>query len=346
MKTPVRLIVLSSVIFLVSVTWLSSGVIPSPGSESVPQLFSVASHVLKGEVVSVAEVGGDSTSLRHFVASVAVDRLYEGALSSRIISIRFERPAGTQCTVSPCISLKAGEYLLFFLTTSNDRYALAHAHFGKFAVSRMNAQSAVSGMPGLELDLIAGLRDADEKRRLINIELLGAMGGTAPVSALKDVISDSSPLVKIAAYTALLRLQEYSILADAAGLAGQFGDDPRILQLQDRMSLYISEIRDPKALPTLRIVARSQSDWVREAAIHALREMAAPESVPVFIAALDDPVKLIRYDAVLGLAAIEQKWELAPSVDVFERAESSYILAWKNWWLEAGALKYGAPRNP
>lgn len=341
---------IASAIICLLVTSAWSAVVPSPGSESVPLLFSSASLVFKGEVSSVAQVSvgrnasGESGPTR-FVATVLVDRLYKGDAPGGAVHIEFDRPSGAQCTVSPCLSLKAGDYALYFLTAADTQHRLIDKYFGMFNVSHLKGPSGVSGLRGLESDLSAGLGDPDEQRRLINIELLGAMGNEWPIGPLRQLLEAHNLITRLAAHVALLHLHDYTNLAEATSLMETSAGNPRLVQLQDRMSLYISEIRDSKAVPILKHLASSESDWVREAAVHALREMQSREAVPIFISALDDRVQLIRYDAVLALATIEKNWELAPSVDTFNANEERYISAWRLWWKAEGKQKYDKPSN-
>jgi HEAT repeat protein len=98
----------------------------------------------------------------------------------------------------------------------------------------------------------------------------------------------------------------------------------------------ISAIRDPARVPVLITFSHSQSDRLRESVIHALREIGNRTAEPVLVEALDDRVASIRYDAVLGLATVEGRWDLAPSVDTFAANEPKYVGAWKSWWLGIG----------
>jgi len=332
----------AALLTLVSTT--SATIVPSPGSENVSQLFASASLVFKGRVTAITRIGRlgpkpdeEVTTIDHFQATVFVDRVFKGELvQNETVYIDFDRPKGTYCNVAPCISFDVDEYDLFFLTKRNHGYALLGRYFGKFPVSRINDRALATGMIGLESNLVAGLSESDQKRLLTNIELLGAMQKISSTNPLQLLMNSQQPVIKAAALVALLRLGDYQYLSESRALMETPAEDTTLSILQDRISLYVEEVRDAKTIPDLIYLAGSRSDWLRQAAIHALREMSTTQAIPVFIAALDDPVQLIRYDAVLGLATLERNWDLAPSVETFGRSESKYISAWKAWWAENG----------
>lgn len=333
---------------------LSATIVPRPGSENVPQLFASASLVFKGKVEAVTKSGmpeqntnGQATAER-FTAAVRVDHVFKGELAvNETVYINFDRPTGTYCNVAPCISFAVDEYDLFFLTERNHSFELLDRYFGKFPVSMISAAAPVKGLAGLESDLAAGLSDSNERRLLTNIELLGAMQKIASTNPLKRLMNSPEPVIKAAALAALLHLHDYQYLSEARASMETTASDATLPMLQDRISLYVEDIRDPTTIPVLIYLAGSHSDLLRQAAIHALRETPSTQVVPLFVAALDDPVQLIRYDAVLGLATLEKNWDLAPSVDTFKHSESKYITAWKVWWAESGQGQNVAPApNP
>jgi hypothetical protein len=315
----------------------------------VRQLFSTASLVAKGEVLSVVEVdhkvgaaAATPARLDEFAAVVRIDRIYKGngEVPNTRITITFRRPPEPACTVTPCISLSKGDYDLFFLASKDDHFELIDRFFGKFVSSRLVGASDKQGLEQLETDLLTGLRDPNETVVLQHIELLGSLERVSSIAPLIDLSSSPDRKIQTAACIALTRLNEFSKLESCGRLFEQASDDPRMQMLQSRLSFYVAQVHDRSAIPGLLKIAHSQSDQLRESVIHALREMPSAETVPILVAALDDHVKLIRYDAVYGLASIEQNWDLAPSVSAFDRAEPKYINAWKTWWMETGRTKY------
>jgi hypothetical protein len=330
---------------------VAAGVRPVPGSESLPSLFNSASFVFAGKIVSVEPTGGtkgeNGEPAHHsFEASILVDRQYKGEGTAKTVKIIYNRPDDPACFVSQCESHFVGDDRLFLLVKRDDGYRLLDQFSGQFAISMLKAPHYRPGLPGLESDLIAGLHETDEGRLLTNIELIGGMEGIGSTSPLTELLkSNNDPDVQAATYLALLRLHNYRRLRESLAFAEENSKMPLALSFKGQICDWAAEIRDPTTVSTLVDFANSRSDRVREPAVHALREMASPQAVPVFIKKLDDPVQLIRYDAVLGLATVEKNWGLAPSGDAFAADETKYISAWKSWWARSGRTSYDGHRN-
>lgn len=310
---------------------LLAEVVPPPAS--VPKLFTAADVVLKGEIASVDRISqhagnwhGEPALLNTYEAIVFQDRLYKGTVGA--IRITFMRPTGTICNVSRCTWLSPGAYGLLFLTKTKGDYLLSNEIL---QVSRKNAAVAADGLSGLEADLIAGLKDNDGSRKLVNIELLGTMEDPEIPEKLSLQLPSAGNLTKIAIYAALLQLRDYRFLAEMRPFLELQSADPVISRFQGRLHSRISEVNDARTLAVLLQFARSRSDSLRQTAMRGLRNLESPESVPVLTQALDDRVQDIRYDAVFTLATIYKKWEWAPSYDAFRSNEAKYISAWKKW---------------
>jgi HEAT repeat protein len=230
---------------------------------------------------------------------------------------------------------------LFFLSRQGDSYQLLDPYFGVFPASRLKSGGYRPGIAGLEADLITGLRDTDTKRLLTNIELIGALGHVESVSPLLDLLANNSnKMVRGAIYATLLRLHDYGKLRESLDLVEGPAEDSADLATREQILDLVSEIHDPTTLQVLVGFSRSHSDRLRECVIHALRGIGAAQAVPIFVDALDDPVQMIRYDAVLGLATVVRDWSLAPSVEAFAANERKYIEAWKAWWVNSGRKTY------
>jgi hypothetical protein len=330
-------------------TILHAEIVPTAGTVSLPDLFDHASVIFAGEVVSVESKGkvnskwyGREVELEVFAATVAVDRLYKGESNGAVLRVIYHRPAGNVCTVSKCEMLTAGEYGLFFLQEQGDGYHMIEQIYEPFAVSRLKSAVHERGLARLESDLVAGLQDADENRLLTNVELIGALKHVSSVSPLLDLLSrNPSGVVRSAIYVALLRLQYIGKLRESLLFAeSSTTGSPAELRIKDQIFDLVGVVHDPTAVQVLIGFAHSQSDRLRESVIQALREIASPTAVPIFVEALDDRLKLIRYDAVLGLATVERNWDIAPSVDTFSANEAKYVDAWKSWWLNSGKELY------
>jgi len=324
---------------------VAAEVISPAGAESLPALMSQSAMVLTGDVVSVEEVPitpvgstKDYAPSRVFVAAVAINRIYKGQSDVRSIRIVYENPRGKSCFVSDCEKISPGEYYLFFLEKIGTEYRLLNPQYGKFPLSRLHAATQVMGLAGIEADLVAGLNENDPKRLVTTVELFGSLGHVSSTEPLRAALAHgggkSSPITQGAIYVSLFRLGDYSRLSESGAFIETTTHDPQVSLLQQQLCAQIAAIRELQTSPTLITFSRSSTDQLRESAVHALREMSATDAIPTFVAALDDPLQPVRYDAVLALATLEKNWDLAPSLQLFSENEIKYITAWKNWWLK------------
>jgi HEAT repeat protein len=228
--------------------------------------------------------------------------------------------------------LNKGERDLFFLTRDGSGYRLADDFFGKFSVSALRSNSNTTGIDRLREDLIAGLQDTATDKVLTSIDLLGSVGGGRSSSVMRELFPHSQLLRQAAIEASLLHMSDTSLLDRVEPIFQGDQRDPRLASLRYQIWYYISELKDPAATATLIKISKTNSDFLREAVIHALRENATPAAVPILISSLDDRVELIRYDSVLALATLEQRPELAPSLKTFRKGEGKYTGAWKAWW--------------
>ena len=336
--------VVVAAVFCAIVSFRSAQAVPVTDIDRLSPVFDAASLVFAGQVVSVqssgtlnGEWGGHSVKLDAFSATARVQRLYKGA-AGHTVTITFVRPPGNACTVSECEALSANDFGLFFLLENRDGYHLMTGTYGALPVSRLHSAENAEGLPGLEADLLEGLKDPEVDRVLENIQMIGGIGQLHSVPRLLALLEGTqNDDVRSSLYVTLLKLHQYGKLGDALAFA-QTMDTSSLVdsRFKYRIFDFVEAIHDPTTVPILLNFASSPSDRLRQSVIHALREIGSPEAVPAFVQALDDRVESVRYDAVLGLATIEKNWELAPSVDLFEKDEAKYIKAWKSWWTETG----------
>lgn len=321
-----------------------------PIPDSLPKLFDSSSVVLSGRVTKVEDNGARdaiwnarAVQLRTYIAEVLVEHVYKGEGSISRIQLRFERPDGNICSVSICEGANVGERDLFFLVNHDGSYQFISPTTGKFQISALSSSGTAGGLRRLKNDLAAGLDDGEATRRLINIRLLGAMQDPEYVPELLAALThESDPANRAAAYVSLLQLAGRQYLREALLEAQSPSSTQQEQAFKSNICDLVAQIRDPSAVEVLRDFAASKSDEARASAIHALRSLGSPETVPLFVRSLDDKVWSVRYDAVLALAFIEKNWELAPAVDTFRANEPKYISAWKSWWETEGKSHYAS----
>lgn len=169
---------------------------------------------------------------------------------------------------------------------------------------------------------------------------------------------------------ALIKLGEYSLLGAAIHFVERPTKDPDIRYWKVRITEAIGgigndQIRrvleaggdkqsaycpcktkvpfDRSVPPLLDSLLSSQNRDLRRAAAHALRGICDPSSVRFLVSALDNSDRDVQYDAMMGLAALEDfpADRPAPARNIFNEASARYLDAWKTWWTKTGKQKYG-----
>jgi len=124
---------------------------------------------------------------------------------------------------------------------------------------------------------------------------------------------------------------------------GDIGELPRVVRAlsnglathNERMwLLYVIgyDLKDPRSVPMLQPLLRSDDNSLREAAARALWHIADPAVLPSLARALGDPDDQVRFYAVRGCADIanEAAWG-GPSETEFHEHEEKYLEHWEAW---------------
>jgi HEAT repeat protein len=255
---------------------------------------------------------------------------------------------------SPYVVLRRGDYRLFFLKPQNDtsgKYVMVDEWFGQLPISRLLAAPTSDADPlrQLELDLKAGLQDADHDRLLDSIRMLGNMRHLQSTAELLALLDSPDALVRTYVYEALLRLHDYSVLPAVEEWLETQPEPPHelllprdaLLRMQFRLTSEIALIRDPATIPVLVRLLHLPSSVMRGQVLQALRAIHSPQSAPSLLQMLDDP------DVDNGFGAMQALIELAgggvidwiPSWPEFRKNPTYYAARCREWWQTEGQHK-------
>lgn len=323
---------------------------PAAGTENIPKLVADSTLVCKGEVIEAPEVTPTrDPSPPHLTATarVQVDRCFKGdAPPSNVISVQFD--GIVPMASAPYVVLRRRDYRLLFLKPENDRndkYVMVDEWFGQLSISRMLGtvpDGEIDPMRHLELDLKAGLLDADPDRVLDSIRMLGNMRHLQSNAELLALLDSHEPLVRTYVYEALLRLHDYTVLPAVEQWFATQPQAPRelflprdtLLAMQARLAVEVGMIRDPSTLPTLLRLLHLPDSMIRMHVLDAVRAIHSPDSAPSLLEMLDDP------NADNGFIAMQALIELAgggviewvPSWPDFRQRPSYYAARCREWW--------------
>jgi hypothetical protein len=334
----------------------TAGPVPRPGTEPIPKLMEQSSLVCKGEVKSAPEVEFVEHPERFTgTATVLIDRCFKGSPPPNEIHVLFDREV-PRAGGGGEVVLRNGDYRLFFLRSQGDEFKPVDDFFAVLCISRLVAATDVGSTTNdpmylLEQDLKAGLRDSDKERVIDSIRVLGNMKHLRSTTDLKRLANSSDPLVKTYAWQALLRLQDYSVLPAVAEFLNARPETPKVLvlprdnllEMQSQLHGEMANVRDPNALPYLEDFAVSNKEYLRMAALQALRAINSPHSAPTFLKALDDPNTDNGFSAMQGLLTLAGGGaiEWVPTWPEFKEDPRFYAAKCREWWYAEGRKAAG-----
>jgi hypothetical protein len=309
-------------------------------------------------------------------ASIHVDRVLKGSVDSQVVAIEYQGYPHTEKsnTVFPSrYNLLDNQYGLIFLTRKKDGiYTFADPYQGLVPITSRTVrliETAHTAKEKVQAELFASLSDANPniaKAALAQVQLLGVEQFITPLHGLA---SATEPESQGLAFAALIKLGDYSLLGPTINFVEKPTDDPSIQYWKGRITDAIRDIGydqirkalqagadkqsaycpsrttipfDRSVPPLLDSLLSSQNLDLRRAAAHALRGICDPSSARFLASALDNSDRHVQYDAMMGLAALEQfpVDRPAPAWDIFDESPAKYLDAWKIWWTATGKQKY------
>jgi hypothetical protein len=352
MKT--RIVFFALTLLLVRGSSIAAPIPWPPGWPNTKALLERSDLVCRATAMQVASIGNSAISGRSGVstASLAIDRCYKGSAPSSRIRVIFEPPKRPD-VYAPALLIKRGDYGLFFLkraNSENEEFNFVSVTDGRLDISALAAAKYDSVVSEIEADLEAGLSDPASDKVVANLQALAGLQKLASTGPLKAMVADSNPTIQGTALLALLKLSDYSELAETVSFLGKSLPQTEQTLLQRPIRNEFERIKDPKALPILHSTLSSPVAFVRGTALKAIKSIHDKSSIRYVIKLLDDPDTEIRYDTVITLALAEQKGEWGPTSYVYEKDEQKYIRGWKGWWETEGKSKYqsksaGVSRN-
>lgn len=329
--------------------------------------FIVKGRVLEEHVVGTTEMRGRKTP--KLAASVKVDDVLKGKPDASTITIQYAKdplPVGLQ--------LARGECALFFLRDGiGGSFEFVNLMTAKMRVTSRKiplVESRKTPIEKLEAELYASLSDPDAEVRKTSLDQMDRLGKKASAAALETIATSSSLEDKGMAYAGLFYLRDYSRLRPAIQFVELPTSDPNTEYWQSRVAASIGVIGDNRwiqaleatkynqvvkcsakylakqpldrsVLPLSNPLLSSSNVELRRGAAHALREICDPSTLPALAGSLSDSDRTVQYEAMMGLAALENfPPDLpAPTEDVFNQNPGQYVTKWKQWWESRGKAR-------
>lgn len=311
------------------------------GAVDLARIVADATLVFVARVTAVELEGRDGDTGR-YVARLEVLRTLKGEPGSDATEFRYSLDDG----VDGYEGLSRNTVRLVFLASGVDgrltfvdrdhpslpalavRPAAAGASL-EFAV----AELAAFVLSPRENDAYGDGRDA--------VEALASLDAAATLDALLACAKDVDNPNRFDALCALLSKNDLEALALAEPLLA--GPIPPASELE-YVGQGLTGIDDVRAVPALTRLLTSPNVAVRRGAAYALRSTGSAAAEPGLGKALYDADREVRYHGLMGLAMLadrEETYAMAPSVQLYERDEATYLRFWRGW-----AKRYNPPRTP
>jgi len=259
--------------------------------EDIPKFVSASTLVCKGEVLYAPElIFVENPPRMTATASVGLDRCFKGSAMGTIDVLfdGFLPSGGSSGGWSPLI-LTTGDYDLFFLKPQGGKYVPVDQRNGALRISREMGPTAKGSDPllQLELDLKAGLHDAEPELVLASIRILGSMKHLHSIAELRALLDSPDLLEKTYVWEALLKLKNYSVLPAVTEFFATQPEAPRnlflprdrLFQMEDcsiRLGRFMIRLLCPisRSLPSRQ---NSACEWKHCRHFVRLRTHAAPQ---------------------------------------------------------------------
>ena len=325
------------ILFLIGVILLvpnSAPAIPVPALNLV-ELTRNAGLIAVGHVTSVRdegaaslEIGGRTLSARQRKFTLRVQRVLKGPAVNDVECTMLlpDQPIGYGI-------IPKTQFGMFFLRKQSAQvFTVANPYYPFIVASP--AAPVTEGEPldqiVAELTYVAGSPATAAEDRVRAVTILDKVVTAGVTMVLTQVAHERNGAASNHAVAALLRRNESSVieLAERILLDAQNAD----ADLRRQIAYSIRDgVTDPSTIPSLTRLLRAAEVETRLSAAAALRHVGTESVIEPLGLALNDDHREVRYQAVLGLAAVTGQADWGPSIELYASDEERYVTHWKDW---------------
>jgi hypothetical protein len=326
------------------------------GTEDLRNLAQPAPYVFHATVVGFETTR--SSMGESGIVNLTVNRWYKGKTSGTV-RLKFTYSWLMAGNGHDCVDLRRSDsWLIFAKQSSPGILEFSHDCQGGLPMSALLADHPTGAWDQvLQLDLITGLQDSDQRFRLANIARLGGLKLVSSVESLRRFVDTGSELESKWATYAALRLGDLSVLPEverivtAIEIPGSRRGRTEIPEetpapMADRtaypspdgaIALQLSELRDRQAVPALTRILQSAVDpMVRGCAATALAEIQDSASLSEMAEHLKSADTGVRYKALLFMERVTSQSECTVPSSLREADFLSAAERCKAWWEQTG----------
>ena len=333
------------------------------------KLCSNASVIVAGHVTSVAVTDKTFCRIEYahericgiWQAQLMIEQVIKGGVQEETITVGFLGPQKHETNTTDFVvgfqQLNPKERVVLFLSTNVQQtaaYSLANDYQSAIGiadsttVTQLLGARPVSKSPEQQIAslLIASLDGDDCSRRRVD-QILSDLASLQKTNALPfiSVLANrtTDPVVRGKALTILIRLGDFSRLADAvAFLSSESDTNQAIVIVKSALSYQMAKFNDAALIEKYYMpLFQNHNDFVRKNAAYAVRMAQVRSAAPLLIEGLQDSNEDVKYQCLMGLARVlHRSGDWAPSRELFNKNESDYIGRWQTWWKAYGQSSF------
>ena len=312
------------------------------GTLDVRTLVSASDAVVVGRVdavsggeAAVVDYNGNPRPGRMTTVTVHVDTVLKGDVGVTL-SCRIAELQGSP-DPSP---VRNGAYLMLFLRIGASGCSFTDVRHHVFPAVAINTPADPDPLDRVAVALMAVVTASSTSPYLKGeaIDQLGRFRTARAHELLLQALKSKEDVARRASASALMYAGDLSglgIVEQTLLAAGDVSDGDRV-----RARLAMTRVSDPAAVPALSLLLASPARETRQVAADALRRTKSPLAVQPLLRALNDQEPEVQYAAVMGLYAIVNNSNGAPSFELFRRDPIPFVGHWKEW-----AARQTAPKR-
>jgi len=321
-----------SIVFAILGSTFLSGTLVHP--IDLPALVEGCDLIVVGRVTSISETQARRASqpaasapVEILEGTLAIDALLKGELEGRIVLFEFLK-SGAPGAIRP---VPQGQYGIFFLRGKGTSYALADPLY-PFLPAVPNGHF-VSG-PSLDQvvaklgEILAEANSTDEELASA-LDALGSTPGTFATETLRHALKATSGQRQLRIASRLVSRNDMTGLDIVETNLRQPGQLPD--ELHAVLAGSLAGLNDPKAIPALQRLLKTNDQQIARWAVVALRQTHSADALEPLSQLLTNSDAWVRYHAVVGLGEITGQDEWTPAFDEFRQNEAKYLSHWRDW---------------
>ena len=320
-------------VLLVSVDFSASAAITP--SLDIPTLTNGADVIVAGRIVNRTELGqviqvaprGGRVRLKRMRAEVSVRRIIKGEQPTPTITFEFRIPT---LPMGGYRNVAMGQYGMFFLKRSEGGFRVYDWAYPAVIAAPDSPEPTGSHLERVASEILFVLlsennMEQDKRSAMIALTDVDTPGARA---TYRKLAGSPNIMLRAFAVSSLLSMNDVSILPDAVRLLVSPPSTTDKGMLAGIAQVIRYQIKDARAIPSLRQLLKAPDVFTREASVVALGHTGSREAIVPLLEALEDRDRNVRSLAMIWLGNLARQIDGSSECDKFTD-EQKLLDCWK-----------------